>query len=248
MTKEPTAGDGSCRIVDQPDPAQNLVLADRRPRRLNQRCLHVKDRAITTVEVYIFGEKQRFSNWTPRPEPYSAVDAASVAENATSEAMAFRCGLFRIALLRPTFGLRRVLHYVAAVLMNLRPHGANLRGTPTAVHHVGLTSEEIMMLNQFITHAITIHGLLAATLLLSAATTANAQSALNSEVSGYDAIPIGDVSVTDLAASEANRQALQLPPQNVAGGRATEASPARRQSDLQTEPADAPRSAALGGA
>jgi hypothetical protein len=65
------------------------------------------------------------------------------------------------------------------------------------------------MLNRFITNRVAIHGLLAAT-LLGAAATANAQSALNSEVSGYDAIPMGDVSVTDLAASEANRQALEL--------------------------------------
>src|SRR5271166_5141507 len=43
-----TARDGSCRILDQPNPAQNLVLADRCPRRLNQRGLHVKDGALTT--------------------------------------------------------------------------------------------------------------------------------------------------------------------------------------------------------
>jgi len=39
------------------------------------------------VEVYIFREKQRFSDWTPRPEPYRVVGAASAAENATSEAV-----------------------------------------------------------------------------------------------------------------------------------------------------------------
>ncbi len=71
------------------------------------------------------------------------------------------------------------------------------------------------MLNRFITNAVATRGLLAATLLVGAVATANAQSDMNSEVSGYDAIRIGEVSVTDLAASEANRQALELPPQNV---------------------------------
>ena len=37
------------------------------------------------------------------------------------------------------------------------------------------------------------------------------QSELNSEVSGYDAIRIGEVSVADLSVSEANRLALELP-------------------------------------
>jgi hypothetical protein len=39
------------------------------------------------IEVYIFEEKQRFSDWTPRPEPYSVLGAASSAKNATSEAV-----------------------------------------------------------------------------------------------------------------------------------------------------------------
>jgi hypothetical protein len=43
---------------------------------------------------------------------------------------------------------------------------------------------------------------------------ANAQSVMHSEVSGY-VIRKGEVSVTDLAASEANRQALQQLPRNV---------------------------------
>jgi hypothetical protein len=60
------------------------------------------------------------------------------------DAMVFRCELFRTTLRRPRFGLRRVLNYVAAVLMDFRPHGANLGGTATAVHHVGLTRGEIM--------------------------------------------------------------------------------------------------------
>ncbi len=70
-------------------------------------------------------------------------------------------------------------------------------------------------MNRFVSNAVATRGLLAATLLVGAASTAHAQSALNSEVSGYDAVRIGEVSVTDLAASEANRQALELPLQNV---------------------------------
>src|ERR1700729_3624445 len=71
------------------------------------------------------------------------------------------------------------------------------------------------MLNRFIANAVATRGLLAGALLIGAVATANAQSEMNSEVSGYDAVRIGEVSVTDLAASEANRQALELPLQNV---------------------------------
>jgi hypothetical protein len=66
------------------------------------------------------------------------------------------------------------------------------------------------MLYRFITNAVATRGLLAGALFIGAVATANAQSEMNSEVSGYDAIRIGEVSVTDLAASEANRQALEL--------------------------------------
>ena len=53
--------------------------------------------------------------------------------------------------------------------------------------------------------------MLAGTALFGVAAIANAQSELKSEVSGYDAIRIGEVSVADLSVSEANRLALELP-------------------------------------
>ena len=67
------------------------------------------------------------------------------------------------------------------------------------------------MANRFTVNAVATRALLAGTALFGAAAIANAQSELNSEVSGYDAIRIGEVSVTDLSVSEANRLALELP-------------------------------------
>jgi hypothetical protein len=66
------------------------------------------------------------------------------------------------------------------------------------------------MLGQFVTKASVTRGLLAGGVLIGAVATGNAQSQMNSELSGYDAVRIGEMSVTDLAASEANRQALRL--------------------------------------
>ena len=70
------------------------------------------------------------------------------------------------------------------------------------------------MSNRFINNAVAIE-LLAAAWLVGTAATANAQSVMHSEVSGYQVIRKGEASATDLAASEANRQALQQLPQKV---------------------------------